>query len=953
MASAQVWMGGAGPNEPYWDVVSNWDTLAIPTESDTANIGPVADLNEGESPWACVIDDLTGNAVCNHLYVGTDDGKGILNMTGGTLTVGTYLRIGANAGTEGVLNLSGGEIICLAKEPEIARNGYGILNMTGGTITAATGRNFWLGSISNPANFGLLNMDGGTITTPGYFSTRGNGHLRMAGGEINCGGQVKLNDGSAISVQYDLYGGTITGASLGINTGNNVDVSGAKLILNSSANLTDYINDGRLTAWGGLGTVVITDVNTAGVMTYEVTGTADSDIMARAWKPSPATGANVTDEQVTLQWVAGQGAKVHNVYFGTDPEALELLPNDIEDPNEGIIQGVLSVDFSYDVNGLGVGNTYYWRVDEVNESDVVTTGNLWSFLTKPLELATVVFPLDGATEVNTVDLTLEWLPGLGAVNEDVYFGTDAANLDLVSEDQTEANYLVPGSLIPGMTYYWRVDSFDGTDVWTGLTTSFTTIAPAGVSNFTNDAPEDSLWRNPANWSDGLPGVGTEARLRDTAGAIVVVDANTNAYCSTLQFGWNSGNVADMDITGGSLTLLGGMEIGRFAGSMATIYMFDGVFNLDFIRGWHGDIFIQMTGGEMNIAGTLEIPRSYTSTEGASGILKLVDGVVRAGDITLNSNENVVSLVDVNEGTFILDGDKVSKVNGYIEAGLIKAYGGEGSIVVGFDAETNKTTVRACPEKLNYDFNADCVVDALDREILLSDMGYVTPTATVWDFDMSTDPVGTDPLDLNVRNANSGNYAMDELSGTLEVAGALLLDRNLQVPATFDTDLHFIAKCQSGSDAPLNYWLTQGTSTTPGMRAYVGFSLYRDGDTQTLELWVGNPPHVDPYEPIVAAGFAPNTMIDISVSYDFDTDTFDWTATDGTLSLSGSDVPYTAHSAGDGGSFTIQGVDGTDATIDYYGYTIHGQGANSPYDLNDDGTVDQLDLDLFDAEMAAQ
>ena len=78
---------------------------------------------------------------------------------------------------------------------------------------------------------------------------------------------------------------------------------------------------------------------------------------------------------------------------------------------------------------------------------------------------------------------------------------------------------------------------------------------------------------------------------------------------------------------------------------------------------------------------------------------------------------------------------------------------------------------------------------------------------------------------------------------------------------------------------------------------------------------------------------------------------DWTVTDGTITESAMGVPYHAFNGGDGGNFTIQGVAGTSALIDHLTFSILGEGLNSIYNINQDGKVDQLDLDILEAEMA--
>ncbi|MCF7972229.1 MAG: hypothetical protein K9N55_00275, partial [Phycisphaerae bacterium] len=333
------------------------------------------------------------------------------------------------------------------------------------------------------------------------------------------------------------------------------------------------------------------------------------------------------------------------------------------------------------------------------------------------------------------------------------------------------------------------------------------------------------------------------------------------------------------------------------------------------------------------------------------VFKLWGGVTRAGDLTLNGNANVVCVLDIKEGTLILDGDKTSKIANYVASGLITAYDGEGSVSVNYDLiNAGKTTVTACANVFRANFNGDCVVDDLDRDLLMSEWGYQTPTGTEWDFDMSTDPVGSDLYDLKIRNAANSNYMMIADPGILSVQGALLLDEQVDTVGLWDTDLHFVARAMSAT--PLNLWVTMGTSASPSSQAYVGLSLSLDTatNTQTLQLWNGSPPHVPPFEAAVATGFAADAMVDITMNYDYDTDTYDWTATDGTLTQNGTAVTYAAFNGGDGGAFTIQGVNGTIAEIDQLTFKIHGSGIYSPYDINLDGTVDQLDLDILESEM---
>jgi len=87
-------------------------------------------------------------------------------------------------------------------------------------------------------------------------------------------------------------------------------------------------------------------------------------------EPQPADGAMAVGPASDLAWRPGREAASHEVYFGTDPEALALAG---------------SVETNrYDPGSLILGTTYYWRIAEVNEAEAVASweGDLWSFATQ-------------------------------------------------------------------------------------------------------------------------------------------------------------------------------------------------------------------------------------------------------------------------------------------------------------------------------------------------------------------------------------------------------------------------------------------------------------------------------------------------------------------------------------------------------------------------------------------
>ena len=99
----------------------------------------------------------------------------------------------------------------------------------------------------------------------------------------------------------------------------------------------------------------------------------------KASSPSPANGATGTKMTPILTWGAGDYAASHEVYFGTDADA---VAGATKASPEFIATKALG-DESYDPGKLEWATTYYWRVDEINDvhPDSPWVGNVWSFTT--------------------------------------------------------------------------------------------------------------------------------------------------------------------------------------------------------------------------------------------------------------------------------------------------------------------------------------------------------------------------------------------------------------------------------------------------------------------------------------------------------------------------------------------------------------------------------------------
>ena len=201
----------------------------------------------------------------------------------------------------------------------------------------------------------------------------------------------------------------------------------------------------------------------------------------------PQDGEMIDTTISTLEWRPGDLAASQEVYFGES----------FDDVNEGLVEPIVTTDASLTVGvapphatGLTPGQTYYWRVDGINDAEPGSPwkGEVWSFQVRPAT-AWSPSPANGVKFARP-EQDLLWEPGIGTLFHTVYFGEsfDEVNDAVAGGFMTADATYDPGPLAADTTYYWRVDEFAGTVPLKGDVWSFTTVPEVAVTD-----PNLTLW----------------------------------------------------------------------------------------------------------------------------------------------------------------------------------------------------------------------------------------------------------------------------------------------------------------------------------------------------------------------------------------------------------------------------------------------------------------------------
>ena len=222
-------------------------------------------------------------------------------------------------------------------------------------------------------------------------------------------------------------------------------------------------------------------------------------VLAR--EPSPADGAtNVSigtiDEPIdtTLGFRAGREATMHDVYLSNDEQAVI----------DGTAPVTTVTEASYGPLPLDIGQTYYWRVDEVNEAETPTTwqGDIWNFTTQEY------FVLDDFEDYNDYppdEIFSTWIDGWGVPTN----GAMAANAEppyvettIVHGGSQAMPYFYDNSVgyseasvtLSSQRWDWTIRGIGSLSLWfRGYPASVGSFVEAPASTYTMTASGADIW----------------------------------------------------------------------------------------------------------------------------------------------------------------------------------------------------------------------------------------------------------------------------------------------------------------------------------------------------------------------------------------------------------------------------------------------------------------------------
>ncbi len=196
---------------------------------------------------------------------------------------------------------------------------------------------------------------------------------------------------------------------------------------------------------------------------------------------------------------------------------------------------------------------------------------------------------------------------------------------------------------------------------------FVSTALSETHWFSDEDGNDHSWNRPGNWWQSSVPTVNDVTYINRPTKYCVVDSSVFATCSELGVG-NDKGPAGLVVTGGTIAVASQFRIG------------------------------------INVS-------SY-------GTVDLDSGSISCGNFIIRQNGGVGTF-DIEEGMLVVDGNLVSRIQGYVDNGWVKAYSGNGQVIIDYDnINPGKTTVSAV-RHVFVDFDKDGLTTFRDYSSFLS------------------------------------------------------------------------------------------------------------------------------------------------------------------------------------------------------------------------------------------
>jgi len=227
------------------------------------------------------------------------------------------------------------------------------------------------------------------------------------------------------------------------------------------------------------------------------------------------------------------------------------------------------------------------------------------------------------------------------------------------------------------------------------------VLPAFVFNSCEEAAEavqqattvwtgatSNLWKVAENWSDGFVPADNKVVFNDPNAPECILNVESTIKQFVLGDGGEASQLKVVD--GGTLTTTDGWSGIGWTAPASMLVEEGGTVNFGSHAwiGWESDATLTIDGGEVNVG------EMYgTAFEGGAGTATVT---VKRGELNLAQLHDTKSIpagsvLDIYAGTVSIVGDKTDAVNGYITAGTLIAYGGQGTVAVNVVNDTTYLT----------------------------------------------------------------------------------------------------------------------------------------------------------------------------------------------------------------------------------------------------------------------